>query len=247
MVRNARMRLKQELRRLARRAGYDVTPFDAKWSPARRRGHLLGFLAVDVVLDVGANAGQYGGELRSDLGYRGRICSFEPLGHAYRDLRTRAADDPAWQTFNFALGDEAGRFTINVADNAESSSILEMLPAHAEAAPESRFVGTEEIEVKRLDEIFDEVARPGDRVWLKIDTQGFERRVLRGAEPTLPRIDTVQVEMSLMPLYEGDTGFFELSRLLVDQGYELFGLEPGFSDPRSGRLLQVDGIFHRER
>jgi FkbM family methyltransferase len=240
------MRLKQELRRLARRVGYDVTPFDAKWSPAGRRGHLLKFLAVDVVLDVGANTGQYGRELRSDLDYQGRICSFEPLGEAYLELRARAADDPAWQTFNFGLGDKAGRFTINVAENAESSSMLEMLPAHAEAAPESRFIGTEEIEVKTLDEIFDEVIRPDDCVWLKIDTQGFEGRVLRGASRSLPRIDTIQVEMPLTPLYEGESGFFELSGLLLDQGYHLFGLEPGFSDPRSGRLLHVDGIFHRE-
>jgi FkbM family methyltransferase len=246
VVRSARMRLKHGLRRAARRVGYDVTPFDAKWSPVARRGHLLGFLAVDLVLDVGANTGQYGYELRSDLGYRGRIVSFEPLGEAYRELRARAVDDPTWRTFNVGLGDEAGRFMINVAANAESSSMLEMLPAHAHAERESRFVGTQEIEVTTLDEIFDEVTRPGDRVYLKIDTQGFEGRVLRGADRSLRKIDTIQLEMSLTPLYDGEAGFFELSRLLVDHGYVLFGLEPGFSDPRSGRLLQVDGIFHRE-
>ena len=240
------MNLKHEVRRLARKAGYDVSPFNAKWHPAARRGRLMTFLQIDVVLDVGANTGQYAHELRSDLGFDGRIYSFEPTSAAFRTLQARAAGDAEWTTFNFALGDVAGRTTINLAENSESSSMLEMLPAHLSAEPESRFVSTEDIEIKTLDAIFEEVCRPGERVYLKIDTQGFEGRVLRGAEGSLDKIDTIQLEMSLAPLYDGQSSFSELVELLLSKRYTIVGLEPGFSDPLTGRLLQADAIFHRE-
>ena len=228
------MTSKESLRRLGRRLGYDVTPFTAKWNSTARRGQLMQSFHVDVVLDVGANAGQYAYELRHDLGFRGRIHSFEPIREAFSTLSRRAADDPMWSASNVGLADESGRATINVAANSESSSLLAMLPAHALAAPESRYVGTEEVELRKLDEIFDDVTRPGERVYLKIDTQGFEGRVLKGAEECLSRIDTVQVEMPLTPLYEGEMNFADLFRLMLDRGYAIVSLEPGLSDQRTG-------------
>jgi FkbM family methyltransferase len=202
-------------------------------------------LEIDVVLDVGANAGQFAHGLRRDLAFEGRICSFEPLNVPFRRLQSRAAEDPDWQAFNFALGDVGGTATINVAANSESSSLLEMLPSHVEAAPQSKFVGTEDVEVRKLDAIFDDLCQPGESVYLKIDTQGFEGRVLQGADRSLPKIDTVQVEMSLTPLYSSELSFDELYQLLLGKGYDMVGLEPGFTNPQTGQLLQTDAIFHR--
>ncbi len=200
---------------------------------------------IDVVLDVGANAGQFAHHLRRDLDFEGRICSFEPLSVPFRRLQMRAAEDPDWQAFNLALGDVEGMATINVAANSESSSMLQMLPLHTEAAPESRFVGTEDVEIRTLDAIFDDLCHPGEAVFLKIDTQGFEGRVLRGADRCLPNIDTVQVEMSLAPLYSDELTFGELYQLLLGKGYAMVDLEPGFTNPQTGQLLQADAIFHR--
>jgi hypothetical protein len=82
-------------------------------------------------------------------------------------------------------------------------------------------------------------------VYLKIDTQGFESKVIAGAEQVLSRIDTIQLEMSLVPLYEGELLFDEMCRLMMNKGYSLVSAEAGFSDETSGQLLQMDGIFHR--
>jgi FkbM family methyltransferase len=237
--------IKRELRRRLRGLGYDLARFKPESHPVARRRRLMSSLRIDVVLDVGANAGQYAHHLRSDLGFEGRICSFEPMTVPFRRLQSRAAEDPNWQAFNFALGDVEGRATINVAANSESSSMLEMLPSHVEAAPESRFVGTEDVEIRTLDAIFHDLCHPGEGVYLKIDTQGFEGRVLRGADRCLPKIDTVQVEMSLTPLYRNEPTFGELYHLLLGEGYAMVGLEPGFTNPQTGQLLQVDAIYHR--
>lgn len=239
------MTFKHQLRRRLWTLGYDLARFKPESHPIARRRRLLNSLGIDVVLDVGANAGQYAHHLRCDLGFEGRICSFEPLIVPFRRMQSRATEDPNWQAFNFALGEVEGTATINVAANSESSSMLEMLPLHMEAAPESRFVDTEDVEIWRLDAIFDDLCHPGEGVYLKIDTQGFEGRVLRGADRSLPKIDTVQVEMSLTPLYSNELTFGELYQLLLGKGYAMVGLEPGFTNPETGQLLQADAIFHR--
>lgn len=89
---------------------------------------------------------------------------------------------------------------INIAGNSYSSSILKMLPSHVEASPESEYIGHEVIEVKTIDSIFPFLRNKGRNFYLKIDTQGFEERVINGAADSLQFIKLVQLEMSLIPL-----------------------------------------------
>lgn len=237
------MSTKHGLRKRLWTLGFDISRFNPESHPVARWRQRLEACRIGVVLDVGANVGQWAQELREDVGYNGRIRSFEPMSAAFEALQARAAQDPDWEAFHFALGDAEGNVTINIAQNSHSSSILEMLPAHEAAAPESVFVGQEEVTLRTLDGIFDEVCLPGDRVYLKIDTQGYEGCVLSGARRSLPKIDVVQLEMPLAPLYAGERSLVELLELMLGEGYELIALDPGFTDPRTGRLLQVDGVF----
>ncbi|MEW6325089.1 MAG: FkbM family methyltransferase [Nitrospirota bacterium] len=231
------------IRRSLRRAGFDLVKYDHASHPLARRARLLTAYNIDLVLDVGANTGQYGRELRA-IGYRGRIVSFEPLRAAYDELARAAKADGAWTAVHAAVGDRDGTAELNIAGNSQSSSLLEMLPLHLRSAPESRYCGTESVPIVRLDTVFRDYWTGGP-VCLKIDTQGFERRVIEGAERSLAAIDTLQLELSLAPLYKDETLFSDMSVLLARRGYALVSLEQGFSDPTDGRLLQVDGIFHR--
>lgn len=226
--------------------GYDVVPFNPAEHALARRRRLLEVHAIDTVLDVGANAGQFGRELRR-LGFRGRLVSFEPLSVAFAQLERAARGDPQWQVHRHALGEAEGSQQIHVAANSESSSLLPMLPRHEAAAPQATYVGTERIEVRPLDAVFDSVCAGARRIYLKIDTQGYEQQVLRGAARSLEAIDTVQLEMSLVPLYEGQALFPELQADMNGRGYTLVALENAFGDGRTGQLLQVDAIFHRFR
>jgi hypothetical protein len=120
-----------------------------------------------------------------------------------------------------------------------------MLPAHTKAAPEKRYVARELIEVRTLDSIINDLCAKGDSIYLKIDTQGYESKVIKGAEESLARIGTIQLEMSLVPLYDGELLFGEMHGLLSEKGYCLVSIEAVFTDRISGQLLQVDGIYHR--
>lgn len=238
--------MKRLLRRLLNRAGVDVVRHRPVPPHLERRAHLLARFAPDVVLDVGANAGIYGGELRQ-CGYRGRIVSWEPLSSAYARLADAAARDGAWQAVNAALGARAGEAELHVAGNSWSSSLRPMLDVHARAAPDSRYVGRETVRVETLDAVFDRWVRPGERAWLKVDTQGHERDVLAGAAAVLPRIDTVELEMSPVGLYEGEALFTEMFDWLVARGFACVHLQPGLYDPADERLLSLDGTFRRVR
>jgi FkbM family methyltransferase len=230
-----------------RRLGYELHPYPAPvvLEPEdRRRARLIASRAITLLLDVGANTGQFAEKVRA-TDYRGRIVSFEPLAGAYAQLSERSASDEAWQARRTALGEENGSVDMNVAGNLTSSSLLPMGLRHLESAPQSEYVGTETVATARLESIWEELARPDDRVWLKLDVQGYELHVLRGAESVLDRIDVVQAEMALQHLYEGDSSWRELVAWLEERGFRLAGLEPGFEDPQSGELLQADGIFVR--
>jgi FkbM family methyltransferase len=202
---------------------------------------LLARLQPAVVLDVGANIGQYAHKLRV-AGYRGRIISFEALESAHRTLVQAASSDPAWEIApRAAIGSHEGTVEINVTANTASSSVLPSTALLSQAAPQAEYVGKQSCRSMRLDAY---AGIPvGGRVFLKIDVQGFEMEVLRGASELLPRLCAIQLELSLVPLYQGAPVMTEVIRYLDERGFDLFQLLPGFRDERDGRLLQAEGYF----
>lgn len=234
--------LRHLVRRLARRQGYDLVEYPPL--TIRRRARLLANFEIDLLLDVGADTGEYVQTLRA-RGYMGRVVSFEPLSASFAKLRENAAGDPRWETVNVALGNRDGRAVMHVAGNMHSSSLRDMQPAHLEAAPHSAYIGTETVTIRRLDALFDQCRRDAANVFMKIDTQGYEQDVLAGAARTLPQITGLQLEMSLVELYGGQLLFPQLFELIADHGFTLMSLEPGFANDRTGQLLQVDGVFFR--
>lgn len=200
---------------------------------------------IDLVLDVGANKGQFASEIRQ-AGYTGKIVSFEPLSQAQGQLQQSSAGDFMWEAYpQCALGDHDGEVEINIAGNSESSSILPMLATHLSAAPESAYEGKEIVPIKMLDAVAGQYVKDARAPFLKIDTQGFEWQVLDGARETLPHIKGILVELSLVPLYEGQHLWREVIDRLETAGFTLWAFTPVFSDQTQGRSLQVDGVFYR--
>jgi len=201
---------------------------------------------INTIFDIGANEGQFGKFIR-DLGYRGIIVSFEPLTKAYQKLQIKSSGDDLWNIApQMAIGEEDGEVKINIANNSESSSILSMLKAHQEAAGNSTYIGSEVVRMSKLDSIYTPYVRQDSKIFLKIDTQGYEDRVLRGASKLLEQVVGLQVELSLTPLYNDQILFDEMIGNLKKSGFELWSIMPVFSDLKTGRLLQVDATFFRK-
>lgn len=219
-----------------RRLGYEVTP--------RPIDRMLRGFGPDTVIDVGANVGQFATELRRQ-GYRGKIVSFEPHPDAYRRLEVAAARDDRWAVRNEAVGDEEGTLDLHLGEKDYTSSLLEPADVLAQYA-DVAFVGTAPVQVRRLDSVFDEICLMGERIALKVDTQGYERAVIEGASSVLDAIGAVYLELSLVPLYRGEPPAEVVMAQLRERGFVPAYLSPAFTEKGSRRWLQADVLFLRE-
>lgn len=235
--------IRSKVKKLLNQFGYDILhlPTDPV---VRRRMELLDAQGIDLIFDIGANTGQYSLKLR-ELGYKGKIVSFEPLPDAFAELQKNAASDKNWTVVNTAIGNSEGEIRINIAQNSYSSSILDILPRHVESAAESAYVGELTVPVTTIDNIISQHHTEGQNLFLKIDTQGYERQVIEGCSNSLHLIKGFQLELSLTPLYSGETLMQEMVDLLRSKGFKLMLIEPGHQDYATGELLQVEGIFYK--
>ncbi|NCR71835.1 MAG: FkbM family methyltransferase [Microcystis aeruginosa LG13-12] len=238
--------IKKTIKKLSRSLGVDLKRYNVQTSEAAKMQRLLAYNNIDLVFDVGANIGQYAKLLR-ELGYSGRIVSFEPLSSAYSQLKAVSEKDPLWEIApQAAIGNQEGEIIINIAGNSYSSSALPMLDAHLESAPESAYSGSETVKLSRLDTLAKNYIKSETKsIFLKIDVQGLEKQVLEGATAILPLVKGIKLELSLVPLYEGQVLFQEMIDIVEKLGYELYGIEPGFTAEKTGRMLQMDGIFFK--
>jgi FkbM family methyltransferase len=226
------------IRATANRLGVEVTrhPYGV------RLVRLLKLLGAETLLDIGANEGQYGRYLRSS-GFEGQLISLEPLSAAFAKLSKRAAGDPRWDVERLAASDHSGSITINVAANSVSSSVLPMRPLHEATDPNSAYTSQEEVQTKTVDELIRNRNLNPARMHLKLDVQGLESVVLDGATEALSSVPSVELELSLVELYEGEALMTDLIERMSGTGFDLWILQPGFWDPETSRTLQCDAVF----
>jgi FkbM family methyltransferase len=208
------------LRALRQRAGIEL-------ARARKNPNIMDYIhnrKVNLVLDVGANTGQFGRWLRH-RGYAGQIISFEPVKKAFKELEEATRGDDLWTASHLALGSSSGVMAINASKNSQFSSFNDLTATARRYDPDAEFTGSESVIVKTLDE-----ASPsrdaGLNILLKIDTQGFERPVLEGAKKTLKDVIGVLIELPIMKLYKDNWSFHEAVAYMEKLGFVLAQAHP---------------------
>lgn len=233
--------MKQHLKKLLNRYGIDIRRTGPRGTPG-----LPEFLAerrIETVLDVGANIGQFGTILRKQ-GYRGRIISFEPIRAVFETLKAVADRDGNWEAHNYAFGSASAVKNIQISENTEFSSLLDQTPAAQEFDPRAQVIRQEPVEVKRLDDEF--ASLRADRVFLKIDAQGYEWEILEGAPATLKLILGIQVELPLTHLYKGVWSLTEALEYLLQRGFILAQVRPVNYDNKDWvSMVEIDCMFRR--
>lgn len=238
----SKIELYSKVNNLFHKAGYDFRRF-----PTPNFRALLRYLRdnnVNDCFDVGANTGQYAKMLLS-AGFKGTIYSFEPQSKPFNTLHKKAIRHSRWKSFNIGLGDTDEKAIINISKNSVSSSILDINKLSVDIIAETEYISQEEIKVSRLDTFMNEI-NFNKRFFLKIDAQGFEWKILQGASGCFKNIYALELESSYVSLYKEEKLFDEMKTFIESKGFYLCSLESGFSDPRNGRLLQVEMIFLRE-
>ncbi len=171
---------------------------------------------IDIVVDVGANEGQFGKELRK-MGYRGRIISFEPLAESFERLKAASDKDENWTIINSAVGDTDGDITINRTRSTVYSSINEVSSYGLARDNGMSVISRDVVPIMRLDGMED--LQRAEQIFLKVDTQGYEKQVLTGASGLLPIVLGIQLELPVKHLYDGVWDFMKALEFVGQIGY----------------------------
>jgi FkbM family methyltransferase len=199
---------------------------------------LLEAHAADCLVDVGANRGQFASAVRR-AGYRGPVVSLEPVPEAFAELRSRSAHDPNWTVHRVGVADRVGDFTLNISESTPISSFLSVTDDYVVGRPPAKVQRTESVPVTTLDRLLGD--EPYECIFLKTDTQGYDLQVLAGASDIIDRVIGIQIELSVVPIYEGMPNYVEALTVLREMGFILAGMHrvPSF------QIHEFDGVFVR--
>jgi FkbM family methyltransferase len=213
----------------------------------RHLAHMLSMLAVNCVLDVGANVGRFGQRLRR-AGYTGRIVSFEPLPHLAEQLHERADPDPEWHVMAYALGDEDTEAEMTVVDGAgKTSSLLRASEFGTSWLPRLEGVRKETVRIRRLEDLFDEAVDGLDepRVFLKLDTQGYDLRAFAGTGDRISEVIGLQSEVASLRIYDDMPRLPEAIATYEAAGFDITGMFPVTRERSTGRVIEFDVVMIR--
>jgi len=241
--------MRRYVRRFLRTLGYDVTAIPMPKGFLLREYTLRVFsgLGINLVFDVGAHWGEYGSFLRRS-GYGGAIVSFEPVASNFVALHQKSAKDPRWKAYKFALGSEDAIRPIQVTNRTDFSSFLSPNSFSAERFGElGQVAGTEMVEVRRLDSVFEECTSElkEPRVFLKMDTQGYDLKVLEGTASHIDQILALQSEISVENIYTGMIGYLEAIARMTRLGFDIVSMVPVTTHNDGLRAIEFDCIMVR--
>ncbi|MDO9010555.1 MAG: FkbM family methyltransferase [Gallionella sp.] len=206
--------------------GYDVVHFSGQHNLRAHLSKVFDVYKINHIIDVGANDGQFGQFLRS-IGYKGDIYSFEPVSDAFKKLSLVSSSDNKWHVYNIALGSSSGDALINVSKHTVFSSLLSPSDYALGRWSESQVDHQEKIIIRTLDEWCAEGnISKSDSVFLKMDTQGFDLEVFKGAKSTLPQVSALLSELSLIAVYDGMPNYMQSLSTYEAAGFSVSGLYP---------------------
>lgn len=220
--------MKTMLRKVLNSAGYDVLKLkNSNSTLSTNLANVIEKKKVGCIIDVGANAGQYGKFLRN-IGYTGYILSFEPVSHVFEKLQSTAQHDPRWRCYRSALGDRDEVKGIHVYESTVFSSFLDANDYSRKIWNSLNRSHVEEVQVRRLEDIYLELMHDIGSVgcMLKMDTQGYDANVFEGARGILRNIDVLQSEIATIGIYEHMPDGLDMLKLFREHGYYISGMFP---------------------
>lgn len=222
------------IKKLLRRKGYDIVRYHSFFDSTLKP------LGIQTVLDIGANTGEYSKEMRALLPHA-QIYAFEPLHDCFARLSAALPGDERFHALNVALGDSNEEAVIQRSSFHPSSSLLPMSDLHKTLYPKSKDATEETIQVMRLDDAVQDISFETP-LFIKMDVQGFEDKVIKGGPNTLAKASALQIETSFVPLYEGQPLFDDIYQLVRSMGFVYRG-EVARHYNKQDQLIYQDSIF----
>jgi len=232
--------IRKTVRSILKKFGYQISPIAGLHNSSPT---FFNNFKINKVFDIGANIGQYAINLRKQ-GYKGKIISFEPLPNAYVQLKKNSRNDSLWRVHpRIALGSKNGFKKIFESHNSYSSSILKVLDKHLEGDKGAKIIDEHKIKIKKLDSIFINYVKKNDKILVKIDSQGYEDKILKGFNKNINKCFAIQIELSLVRLYKNQKTYEYFFSFFKKKNFFLWSIIPSFINRKDGQHLQIDAIF----
>lgn len=200
----------------------------------------------DLVIDIGANVGQFAKKIRQ-AGYTGEIYSFEPSKQDFASLAKSAQNDLNWKVFNFGFGEKSEFMTLNVMNNSDFSSLLPpSLAGKNIFSSKIKVHHTEKVSIQTFDDFFQGNSLKSKKILFKVDTQGYDLKVISGATSSLKYIDFILNESSFIPIYDSMPDFCEIRDQMRRSGFEVSAILP-ITRNSIGQIIEADTLYTRER
>jgi len=242
------MALKQLVQSGLNRFGLNVTRTPPPHELAHHVKRFIREHEITLVLDVGAYRGAYCQMLREEVGYRGLIASFEPCARSFAALSQQMAQDRNWRGYQFGLSEKDTTAVLNTFEAGDFNSLLGLRQGPASVYDvDLRKASTEEIQLRKIDSIWPELTDycPSPRIFLKIDTQGHDTAVARGAAQCLEHILGIQTELPVIELYDGMTSMGKSLEFYNGLGYVPIGFFPVNTPKSYGASPEFDVLLTR--
>lgn len=201
-----------------------------------------------IIFDVGSFHGHVARKYRK-LFPKSSIYCFEPFPDSFNVLKRNLGSDPSFKIFQIGVSDEIGKTLFNSNSFSQTNSILKT-DSRGESTWGAGLLDTKdiiEIEISTIDQIVLDLGLEKIDI-LKMDVQGAEFKVLKGAEKSFKKgiINMIYSEIITMPTYEGQLELEDSLQLFKSIGFKLVGLY-NYSYSDIGNLRQVDALFIKKQ
>ena len=179
--------------------------------------------SIKTVIDIGANDGQFARFLARNFNAE-ETYVFEPLTSYIPALESQASSIPNLKIFNVALSDYQGNERFYQNSYKPASSLLRVNDLSKKEFSQTSEETETTVQIALLDNLL-ESENLKQNIFIKIDVQGVEDKVIKGGEKIFSLAKCVLIEMSFVPLYEKQSLFEEVHSLLVNLGYRFAGIK----------------------
>jgi FkbM family methyltransferase len=201
-------------------------------------------IGIKTVLDIGANRGQFSKTIYALLPLCD-IYAFEPIPDCYQSLQVALPQSSSFHAFNIGIGEESGNLTFQVNDFSPASSFLEISDEQKKTFPKTQNSKSLQVRIERLDDAVANILIQ-EPLFIKIDVQGYEDRVLAGGENTIRKAKLIMVETSFKGMYKGQVLFDGLYQWLTSRGFTYIGSMGQLENDSTGAFIQADALFLRD-
>jgi FkbM family methyltransferase len=235
--------IKEIVKKFINTLGYQIKKIDYQDDPNFLLSKVLEKYDVRCFFDIGANIGQTAISLFKN-NFKGKIVSFEPQLHEYNILKKNSQKYKNWEVFErCGIGEKNGFKILNVSNNSLSSSFLNFDKTTKEISNKIKYIGKAKVRVFTLKTVFQKYQKENNNFFLKIDAQGFEKKILYSSKNILKKFIGISCELPIKRLYKKEENYLDVIKFLKKYNFEVYTVFNSVYDIKKGKTFALDITF----